>query len=81
MRGFILDPRTFCFVCVPAPGHSTMMSSLASVFVANANATPEKVVPCFRSVQAVRAVDIHVTYKVNADYELRFATVATLNLC
>lgn len=36
---------TFCFVCVPAPGHSTMISSLASVFVANAKATPEKVVP------------------------------------
>lgn len=58
-----------------------MMSSLASVFVANANATPENVVPCFQSVQATRAGDIHVTYKVNADYELRFATVATLNLC
>jgi hypothetical protein len=37
---------TFCFVCVPAPGHSTMISSLASVLVANAKATPEKVVPC-----------------------------------
>lgn len=37
---------TFCFVWFPAPGHSVMMSSLASVFVAKAKATPEKVVPC-----------------------------------
>lgn len=36
---------TFCFVYEPAPGHSVMMSSLASLFVAKANATPEKVVP------------------------------------
>jgi hypothetical protein len=36
---------TFCFVYDPAPGHSVMMSSLASEFVAKAKATPEKVVP------------------------------------
>jgi hypothetical protein len=36
---------TFCFVYEPAPGHSEMMSSFASLLVANANATPEKVVP------------------------------------
>jgi hypothetical protein len=36
---------TFCLVWLPAPGHSVMMSSLASVFVAKAKATPEKVVP------------------------------------
>lgn len=36
---------TFCFVYDPAPGHSLMISSLASLFVANANATPENVVP------------------------------------
>lgn len=36
---------TFCLVYEPAPGHSVMMSSFASLFVANANATPEKVVP------------------------------------
>lgn len=36
---------TFCLVYDPAPGHSVMMSSFASLFVANANATPEKVVP------------------------------------
>ena len=40
---------TFCFVWLPAPGHSVMMSSFASVFVAKAKATPEKVVPCCRS--------------------------------
>jgi hypothetical protein len=37
--------HAFCFVWVPAPGHSTMISSLASVFVAKAKATPENVVP------------------------------------
>jgi hypothetical protein len=36
---------TFCFVYEPAPGHSVIMSSLASLFVAKAKATPEKVVP------------------------------------
>lgn len=36
---------TFCFVYDPAPGHSEMMSSFASLFVAKAKATPEKVVP------------------------------------
>jgi hypothetical protein len=40
------NERTFCLVWLPAPGHSVMMSSFASVLVANANATPEKVVPC-----------------------------------
>ena len=39
------EKRTFCFVWLPAPGHSVMMSSLASVLVAKAKATPEKVVP------------------------------------
>ena len=37
--------RTFCFVYEPAPGHSVMISSLASLFVAKAKATPENVVP------------------------------------
>ena len=32
-------------VWVPAPGHSVMISSRASLLVAKANATPEKVVP------------------------------------
>lgn len=40
---------TFCFVYEPAPGHSVIISSLASLLVANANATPENVVPCKRS--------------------------------
>lgn len=40
-----LTRHTFCLVWLPAPGHSVMMSSFASVFVANANATPENVVP------------------------------------
>ena len=44
---------TFCLVWFPAPGHSVMMSSLVSLFVTNANATPEKVVPCI--VHRVRA--------------------------
>ena len=37
--------HTFCLVYDPAPGHSVMISSLASVLVANAKATPENVVP------------------------------------
>lgn len=44
--GMVVRPkRTFCFVWFPAPGHSVMMSSLASLFVAKAKATPENVVP------------------------------------
>ena len=59
------------------------MSSLASVLVANANATPEKVVPCKSHQQCShkpydRAI---ATYEINADNELRLATVVSLNFC
>jgi hypothetical protein len=72
---------TFCFVCVPAPGHSTMISSLASVLVAKAKATPEKVVPyaaCQQSPPPSRRAI--ATYKVYADDELRLAAVVPFNL-
>lgn len=73
--------RTFCFVCVPAPGHSTMISSLASVLVAKANATPEKVVPLYLSASHAKTCDdVCDTYKVDADNQLRFAPVAALDL-
>ena len=70
---------TFCFVCVPAPGHSTMISSLASVLVANANATPEKVVPC-SNVSSEQSHFSACTYKVYADDKLRLAAMAPFNL-
>ena len=44
-EGFNRLLHTFCFVYEPAPGHSVMMSSFASLLVANAKATPENVVP------------------------------------
>lgn len=62
-------------VWLPAPGHSVMMSSLASVLVAKANATPEKVVP-WRSVSATVPhvqpwrLELAPTHKINADDQL-----------
>ena len=44
-----------------------MMSSFASVFVANANATPEKVVPWNESDADVGPVEGSITYEVNAN--------------
>lgn len=58
-----------------------MISSLASVLVANANATPENVVPCTMSQQRFLLSYLVSTYKVNADNELRLAAVAALHLC
>lgn len=59
-----------------------MISSLASVLVANANATPENVVPCCTmSQQRFLPSYLVSTYKVNADNELRLAAVTTLHLC
>jgi len=71
---------TFCLVWLPAPGHSVIMSSLASVFVAKAKATPEKVVPCIgqRLVSMWRVVGC--AHKINADDQLCFASVAALDL-
>jgi len=48
-----------------------MMSSFASVFVAKANATPEKVVPFVTLATAASSrVCIRSTYKVDTDYQL-----------
>lgn len=73
---------TFCFVWLPAPGHSVMISSLASVLVANANATPENVVPyvqawCNQQSQGFRiGLTRAVTYKIYTDDELGLAAAA-----
>jgi len=74
--------RTFCFVWMPEPGHSTMISSLASVLVAKAKATPEKVVPCIqRSANHAKRQEVRMDpYKVNADYELRFTPLVAFDL-
>jgi hypothetical protein len=60
-----------------------MMSSLASVLVAKAKATPENVVPCPSAlVSTVQTVCMRVceTYEVNAHNKLRFAPLASLDL-
>lgn len=58
---------TFCFVYEPAPGHSEMISSFASLFVANANATPEKVVPYMtRSARSASVVPAPAVFRVDA---------------
>ena len=57
-----------------------MMSSFASVFVANANATPEKVVPWFKSVRNQSSSWINIAHKVNTNDQLRLASPCTLNL-
>lgn len=62
------------------------MSSLASLFVAKANATPEKVVPWEESQVSLgysflaRGLGTGVTYKVNADNELGLALARALDL-
>ena len=57
-----------------------MISSLASVFVAKAKATPEKVVPCaVELVVTHRKNDTGCTYEVNAHDELRFTSLAALH--
>jgi hypothetical protein len=58
-----------------------MMSSFASVFVANANATPENVVP-YRSIVSVTSAAISTTraYKINANDQLRFVATRSLYL-
>lgn len=76
---------TFCFVYDPAPGHSVMMSSLASLFVAKANATPENVVPyngqTFPSSQGHISVrGDRATYEINADDQLCLASAIPLHL-
>jgi hypothetical protein len=58
-----------------------MMSSLASVLVAKANATPEKVVPCKCCGQLVRALLPKATYKVNTNNELRLGAALSRYLC
>lgn len=58
-----------------------MMSSLASVFVANANATPEKVVPYILISLAISEIVILTrTYEIYADDKLCLAPTAAINL-
>jgi hypothetical protein len=69
-----------CLVWFPAPGHSVMMSSLASVLVAKANATPEKVVPCVY-VSAVSHVQCHSnTHEVDSHNQLGLTSALALHL-
>lgn len=74
---------TFCLVWFPAPGHSVMMSSFASVLVAKAKATPEKVVPC-KCAASTRTVARPAwcvqTYEIDADDQLSLAPSRALNL-
>lgn len=56
-----------------------MMSSLASVLVANANATPENVVP-YSNVSIDTSHFTERTHKIDADNKLSLATVAALDL-
>jgi hypothetical protein len=65
-----------------------MISSLASVLVAKANATPENVVPCkiFVSIPMPRPdvtgrIVTRWTYKIYADDELRFTPLAAFYFC
>jgi hypothetical protein len=75
---------TFCLVYDPAPGHSVMMSSFASLFVANANATPEKVVPWELGQRGERhglpICGAQLAYKINANNQLRLAPAVALDL-
>lgn len=57
------------------------MSSFASVLVANAKATPEKVVPWDGQLSVPRPRGrASETHEINADDELRFAPLTALNL-
>lgn len=76
---------TFCFVYEPAPGHSLMMSSLASLLVAKANATPENVVPCDNLHQFQLATDFLLgvkrrTYEIDTNDELSFTAALPFDL-
>ena len=71
---------TFCFVCVPAPGHSTIISSLASVFVAKAKATPENVVPYDLSADVGSGYRAQ-SYKVDSDNQLSLTPLTALHFC
>lgn len=67
----------------PAPGHSVMISSLASLFVAKAKATPEKVVPCkscqqlepLQGISAPRA-----THEIDTNNQLSLTPAVALDL-
>jgi hypothetical protein len=56
------------------------MSSLASVLVANAKATPEKVVPCQTLSQYVCGTIDGATYEVYANNQLSLASARALDL-
>lgn len=59
------------------------MSSFASLFVANANATPENVVPCSEMIRTHVALDDFVvgeTYEVDSHNQLRLASAVALDL-
>jgi hypothetical protein len=72
---------TFCFVYDPAPGHSVMISSLASALLldTNAKATPEKVVPC-GSQHCGTAGGGESTHKIDTDDKLGLALSSTFYL-
>lgn len=81
------DAQTFCFVYEPAPGHSVIMSSFASLLVANAKATPENVVPCARrellaggSHGQCEACSCAGTHEINANDQLGLAAAVPLDL-
>lgn len=84
------SPLTFCFVYEPAPGHSVIMSSLASPLVAKAKATPENVVPygswlapemaAVMGVGAMPREQVVVTNKIDANNELSFALAGAFDL-
>jgi hypothetical protein len=57
-----------------------MMSSFASVFVANANATPENVVPYQERSVSARNMRYIVSYEINAHDQLSLASATTFHL-
>lgn len=77
---------TFCLVYDPAPGHSEIISSFASLFVANAKATPEKVVPYktrsarFGLCDSASALFRVGAHEIDSNNQLCFASAAPLNL-
>lgn len=58
-----------------------MMSSLASVLVAKANATPEKVVPWMGSLAAAPHMRHGKTHKVDSDNQLRLGAAFARYFC
>lgn len=71
--------QTFCLVYEPAPGHSVMISSFASLFVAKAKATPENVVPCVEKSRQSRLPGMTcVLQERRCDIQSRYRRLAEL---